>query len=152
MPVEERVHLRWIETGEVRHLFPMSFYPRSIQREDWKGGRSKHKAGYVMLRIPDHPRAGTSGYVFEHILVMERVLGRYVLPDESVHTETGFDTTIERRTSNSGSDRSPTESGSRMPSRGREKSWTGMVPAHLQQRSGARPERSWRWRESNPRP
>ena len=33
MPVEERVHLRWIETGEVRHLFPMSFYPRSIQRE-----------------------------------------------------------------------------------------------------------------------
>ena len=89
MPVEERVHLRWIETGEVRHLFPMSFYPRSIQREDWKGGRSKHKAGYVMLRIPDHPRAGTSGYVFEHILVMERVLGRYVLPDESVHHRNG---------------------------------------------------------------
>jgi hypothetical protein len=25
------------------------------------------------------------GYVFEHILVMEEVLGRHLLPDESVH-------------------------------------------------------------------
>jgi hypothetical protein len=45
-----------------------------------------HKAGYVMRRVPGHPRARPkSPYVFEHILVMEQVLGRHLLPDESVH-------------------------------------------------------------------
>ena len=40
--------------------------------------------GYVMIRVPDHPRA-SGGYVFEHILVMERKLGRYVTLKETVH-------------------------------------------------------------------
>jgi hypothetical protein len=38
-----------------------------------------------MSRTPGHPRAGRGNYVFEHILVMERLLGRYLLPDEYVH-------------------------------------------------------------------
>jgi len=38
------------------------------------------KAGYVMLHAPDHPRARSNPYVFEHILVMESVLGRYLYP------------------------------------------------------------------------
>jgi hypothetical protein len=39
-----------------------------------------------MVRVPDHPRARPkSPYVFEHILVMEHELGRYLFPDESVH-------------------------------------------------------------------
>ena len=52
---------------------------------NWKGGRTYHERGYTMLRIPVHPRAGRGMYVFEHILVMEAVLGRYILPDETVH-------------------------------------------------------------------
>jgi HNH endonuclease len=35
--------------------------------------------------LPGHPRARSSGYVFEHILVLETVLGRPVADDESVH-------------------------------------------------------------------
>ena len=42
-----------------------------------------------MRRVPDHPRARTSPYVFEHILVMEEILGRYLLADESVHHRNG---------------------------------------------------------------
>jgi hypothetical protein len=38
----------------------------------------------------DHPRARTSGYVFEHILVMEEALGRRLLKDETVHHRNGI--------------------------------------------------------------
>ena len=42
-----------------------------------------------MVWTPGHPRGGRGQYVFEHILVMERILGRYLLPDESVHHRNG---------------------------------------------------------------
>ena len=42
-----------------------------------------------MVHEPSHPRVRTSGYVFEHILVMEQVLGRSLTPDETVHHRNG---------------------------------------------------------------
>jgi hypothetical protein len=51
----------------------------------WKGGRSKHSAGYIKVLAKDHPRADSSGYVMEHIAVMERQLGRHLEPHERVH-------------------------------------------------------------------
>jgi hypothetical protein len=39
-----------------------------------------------MRRAPGHPRARPSSpYVFEHILVMEAEIGRFLLAEESVH-------------------------------------------------------------------
>ena len=38
-----------------------------------------------MTWAPGHPRAGKGNCVFEHILVMEQILGRHLLPEESVH-------------------------------------------------------------------
>jgi HNH endonuclease len=55
----------------------------------WKGGRTTHQAGYLMIRLRDHPRAKTNGYVFEHIVVMESMLRRPMSPDESVHHRNG---------------------------------------------------------------
>ena len=53
---------------------------------NWKGGRVRHHAGYVQVAAPGHPRATAGGgYVFEHILVIEAHLGRYLLLDETVH-------------------------------------------------------------------
>jgi hypothetical protein len=43
----------------------------------------------MMMWAPNHPRATSSRYVFEHILVMEAILGRYLRPDESVHHRSG---------------------------------------------------------------
>jgi hypothetical protein len=52
-------------------------------------GRKKHKIintqGYVMIFRPDHPRAHTNGYIFEHILVMEEYLNRALTKDEIIH-------------------------------------------------------------------
>lgn len=60
--------------------------PSGEKSPTWKGGVTKHKKGYVMVKAPGHPRAErNSGYVFEHILVMEGVLGRRLLDGENVH-------------------------------------------------------------------
>jgi hypothetical protein len=46
--------------------------------DSWKGGRVK-LSGYVSVKTPGHPRGSTQGYVFEHILVMEKHIGRYLV-------------------------------------------------------------------------
>jgi len=53
----------------------------------WKGGRVTDKSGYILIHCPDHPYATRQGYVREHRLVAERILGRYLLPSEVVHHE-----------------------------------------------------------------
>lgn len=57
----------------------------TIYHPRWKGGRIIHSKGYVMVQAKWHPRADKGGYVFEHILVMEQYLGRYLTEDEIVH-------------------------------------------------------------------
>src|SRR5277367_4551545 len=56
---------------------------------NWRGGRTRHKRGYLMVWAPEHPRTGNGSYVFEHVLVMEEMLGRLLLPGENVHHRNG---------------------------------------------------------------
>lgn len=50
------------------------------------GGHKKLRTdGYVGVYIPNHPHSSREGYVMEHILVMEKHIGRYIEKDEVVH-------------------------------------------------------------------
>ena len=58
--------------------------PEGKYHHNWKGGRRKTSQGYIMIRCPNHPKAQNS-YVQEHRLVMEKHLGRFLSPTETVH-------------------------------------------------------------------
>jgi hypothetical protein len=51
----------------------------------WRGGRVKDKDGYIYVYCPDHPAANAHGYIFEHRLVAEEMLGRLLDDNEVVH-------------------------------------------------------------------
>jgi len=52
----------------------------------WKGGSYiEPEKGYRMFRLPNHHRARANGYVLEHIVVVETILGRRLKPTEEVH-------------------------------------------------------------------
>lgn len=51
----------------------------------WKTGRRIDDDGYVRTYATDHPWPRASGYVFEHVRVMELSIGRKLLPGETVH-------------------------------------------------------------------
>lgn len=48
-------------------------------------GRKRTKAGYVTLCIKSHPYSDVQGYIFEHRIIMEMKIGRYLKPHEVVH-------------------------------------------------------------------
>jgi len=54
----------------------------------WRGGTHKSN-GYVLLYKPKHPNANALGRVFEHRLVMERMIGRYLNKHDNVHHKNG---------------------------------------------------------------
>jgi HNH endonuclease len=58
---------------------------RGALNASWKGGVTVSKRGYRYLLRPDHPRRSGTGYVAEHILVAEKVIGRQIGPTEEVH-------------------------------------------------------------------
>jgi len=67
---------------------------RGQKAHNWRGGRTLWKQhGYVWARAEGHPRSRPKWpYVLEHILVMERAIGRYLLPHERVHHKNGVRT------------------------------------------------------------
>lgn len=63
--------------------------PKGENAYHWKGGKVLH-GRYVYIFKPDHPHAENKGYIFEHRLVMEKHIGRYLTREEVVHHINGI--------------------------------------------------------------
>lgn len=50
-----------------------------------KRDRKLHPKGYVMVRVPEHPKSFRGGWYYEHRLVVEAELGRVLEMYETVH-------------------------------------------------------------------
>ena len=65
---------------------------RGEKNNNWRGGRTIKK-GYIEVRCVGHPRAKKDGqYVLEHILIMEKHIGRYLDDNELVPHINGIGT------------------------------------------------------------
>ena len=63
----------------------MKIIQQGSNHSSWKGGRILHSSGYIHVWVKKHPFANPKGYVFEHRLVVEKILNRYLKPEEVVH-------------------------------------------------------------------
>lgn len=62
-------------------------------KQGWRFAKSRPNGRtYKLIYMPEHPNATKAGYVREHRLVMERVLGRLLKADEVVDHINRFDT------------------------------------------------------------
>lgn len=52
---------------------------------NWNGGKSITTKGYIIRLKRDHPLASKRGYVYEHRLIVEKEIGRYLHTFEVVH-------------------------------------------------------------------
>lgn len=44
-----------------------------------------NNGGYILVYCPTHPKADKGGYIREHVLVAEAMVGRHLKDDEHVH-------------------------------------------------------------------
>ena len=73
-------------------------YLKEVRKGDkhwnWKGGRRKSSEGYVGIYVypddPLYPMADKAGYIYEHRLLMARMLGRCLDHTEIVHHLNGI--------------------------------------------------------------
>src|SRR3990167_3155701 len=63
---------------------------RGNKNPHWKGGKSVKVDGYVLIRLPTHPRVMSNGYYLEHRYVMEQKLGRILGKYEHIHHLNGI--------------------------------------------------------------
>lgn len=79
-PSEEQVRRAMVRRGIPRQPGKA----RPTHNHFWRGGAIADKHGYLLVHFPEHPQATKAGYVRQHRLIAERLLGRPLRPGEVV--------------------------------------------------------------------
>lgn len=87
--IAKELGISWVIVS--RYLDKYNIYKRSKSEQqtgtgasNWSGGIGLHN-GYISILRPNHPNARTQKYVYHHIIVAEKKLGRYLKKGEVVH-------------------------------------------------------------------
>ena len=65
-------------------------YNKMENNPSWRGGKTKDPKGRILILFHNHPRANHNNYVLEHLLVIEKALGRPIKRSEEVHHINGI--------------------------------------------------------------
>ncbi len=82
--LREKKNLRPTKHSE-EHKRKMSERMSGVNNPQYKKERFIDERGYALVLCPDHPNKKHRNYVYEHRLVMEKHLGRYLTKEEIVH-------------------------------------------------------------------
>lgn len=72
-------------SAETKDKISKSHTGKFSKASEFGGHKKKRKDGYIAIYCPNHPMATKDGYVLEHILIMEKAIGRNITRDEVVH-------------------------------------------------------------------
>lgn len=89
-----KTHISWWKGKKL----PFQVWDKGIKRPEisgenhfrWSGGKKTHQ-GYILVYSPNHPFLPVNKkFIFEHRLVMEKHLKRYLKPFERIHHINGI--------------------------------------------------------------
>lgn len=88
--IAKEMNLTWTTVSRYLDKYGIQKRTKSQQQSGkgsptWKGGKRKKKNGYIEIYNPCHPNANSRNCVYEHQLVAEKKLGRYLMKGETVH-------------------------------------------------------------------
>ena len=88
--IAKELNVSWVIVSKYLDKYKISKRTKSEQQSgehsaNWNGGRHIKSNGYVEIYYPTHPNANKRKTVYEHQLVAEKKIGRYLKTGEVVH-------------------------------------------------------------------